>query len=169
MKLPTRIVVGLRSYHKNFGDFSHSLLLLFAMFRMRIGHCIGIAASRVQPSSNWRTYLHCSHGCCWDDRRPTFTILKFDAAHFHYLGDAQPGVQCNDPCFARMIVTRHNETVFHVLPSCWCRLQVLGARCFSVDVFCPLRVTGERLFGDVCVCFSECMPVPTPVVMVLVF
>ena len=24
----------------------------------------------------------------------TATILKFDAAHFHYFGDDQPGVQC---------------------------------------------------------------------------
>ena len=92
----------------------------------------------------------------------TATILKFDAAHFHYFGDDQPGLQCNDPWFARTIVTCHKETVFHVLPSCWCLLQVLGTRCFSVDVFCPLRVTGERLFGDICVCFQECVPVPTP-------
>ena len=56
----------------------------------------------------------------------TATILKFDAAHFHYFGDDQPGLQCK-------------------------RQMFLGR-----------GVTGELLFGDICVCFQECVPVPTP-------
>ena len=47
MKSPIRGMVGLRSFDIILGNFSHTLLVLHAMFRMRVGHYIGILTTRV--------------------------------------------------------------------------------------------------------------------------
>ena len=55
----TRSVFGFRSRDVILGDFSHTLLVLRAMFGMRYSDS---NQSSLYPSSNWGGYLHCSHG-----------------------------------------------------------------------------------------------------------
>ena len=117
-----RNVIGLRSYVIIYDDFSHALLLLFAMFRVRMEHC-----------SNFKV------------RR----------------GDDQPRVQWNDPWFARMIVSRHNEKVFHVLTSCWCLLQVLGARCFSAPDISRRQMTSPSVSPCLSMMLTMCVKAST--------
>ena len=59
MKLFTRSVVGLWSCDIMLCDFSHTLFVLHAMFRMRMGHYIGIPIS----SQGEGGYLRCSFSC----------------------------------------------------------------------------------------------------------
>ena len=52
MESLTRNVVSIRSCDIILGDFSHNLLVLHAMFRMRMGHYIGIPTSRSAPTAD---------------------------------------------------------------------------------------------------------------------
>ena len=47
IKLPTTSVVGIQLCDIILGDFSHTLLVLQAMFKMRMGHYIGVPISCV--------------------------------------------------------------------------------------------------------------------------